>query len=58
MSEEQRKDQTDEVEGHLHAGMNDEPLNDGDESDDVSAHMLAGNRSDGRSDGRSDARSD
>ena len=50
MSEETPKDET-EVEGHMRAGANDEPAEDGD--DEVEGHMRAGGaRTDGpRTDG-------
>jgi hypothetical protein len=43
MSEEQRKDEEAEVEGHTRHPMTDEPREEGETDDDVEAHVRKGN---------------
>jgi hypothetical protein len=40
MSDEQRKDEETEVEGHLRRAANDEPAAEGEEDDEVEAHRI------------------
>jgi hypothetical protein len=40
MSDEQRKDEETEVEGHLRRAANDEPSAEGESEDEVEAHLL------------------
>jgi hypothetical protein len=43
MSDEQRKDEETEVEGHFRAFANDEPAAEGEEDDEVEAHVRKAN---------------
>jgi hypothetical protein len=57
MSDEQRKDEETEVEGHVRYG-NDEPLAEGEDENEVEAHSRLDSRLDARTDARTDVRAD